>query len=231
MKIERETNKYEIDNFMISMKYYIANRRERYVISRDTSKKENMLYIYAWRLRERQSYMRLAISRYQWNIISPKDEDDISYHEIHPKQQKQFIYIYISENEDWERDNQIWDWQYDDINEILHRQKEKEDYISYHEIHSKQQKGYIYIYKWRLKERQINMRLAISRYQRIIISPEEDFDISYHEIHPEKKEIYIYMKMKIERETIKYEIGNFKISMKYYIAKRRRRYFITWDTS
>ena len=38
---------------------------------------------------------------------------------------------------------------------------------------------------------------------------------------------YIYIYMKIERETIKYEIGNFKISMKYYIAKRRRRYFIS----
>ena len=58
MKIERETIKYEIGNFMILMKYYIA-----------------------------------------------KKEDDISYHEIFPKQQKRYIYKYI--NEDRERDNQI----------------------------------------------------------------------------------------------------------------------------
>ena len=47
MKIERETIKYEIGNFMILMKYYIA-----------------------------------------------KKEDDISYHEIHPEQQKIYVYIY-----------------------------------------------------------------------------------------------------------------------------------------
>ena len=29
--------------------------------------------------------------------------------------------------------------------------------------------------------------------------------------------------------SIKSEIGNFMISMKYYIAKRRRRYFISWN--
>merc|ERR1711963_656799 len=48
MRIERETNKCEIGNFMILM-----------------------------------------------NIISPKKEDDISYHEILPKQQKRYIYIYM----------------------------------------------------------------------------------------------------------------------------------------
>jgi len=80
--------------------------------------------------------MRLAISRYQWNIISSKEKDDMSYHEIHPKQQTRFIYIYIYENEDRERDNQIWDWQFHDINEILNRPKKKRHDKSYHEIHS-----------------------------------------------------------------------------------------------
>ena len=93
---------------------------------------------------------------------------------------KNGIYTYI--NEDWERDNQIWDWQF-------------------------------------------------SWYQWNIISPKEEDDISYHEIHPKQKKWYIFIYMKIERETIQYEIGNFKISMKYYVAKRRNRYFISWDTS
>ena len=43
-------------------------------------------YIYACRLRERQSNMRLAIPRYQGNIVSPREGDDISRHEIHQKQ-------------------------------------------------------------------------------------------------------------------------------------------------
>ena len=32
-----------------------------------------------------------------------------------------------------------------------------------------------------------------------------------------------------EGETIKFETGNFMISMKYYIAKRRRRYFTSFQ--
>ena len=39
------------------------------------------------------------------------------------------------------------------------------------------------------------------------------------------------MKMKIERGTTKFEIGNFMILMKYYFAKGKRRYFISGDTS
>ena len=84
-KRERETIQSEIGNFTILMKYYIAKERRRYFLSWDTSKTAKTIYIYKWRLRERQSNMRLAISRYQWNIISPKEEDDISYHEIHSK--------------------------------------------------------------------------------------------------------------------------------------------------
>ena len=90
MEIERETNKYEIINFMMSMKYYIAKGKKKY---------------------------------------------NISYHEIHANQKKWYIYIYIYE--DWERDNQIRDWQFQDSNEILYRQKEEDD-ISYHEIHQSQ---------------------------------------------------------------------------------------------
>merc|ERR1712213_286436 len=47
MKSERETIKYDLANFMILMKYYIAKKGK---------------------------------------------EDDISYHEIHSKQQKRYIY-------------------------------------------------------------------------------------------------------------------------------------------
>merc|ERR1712213_277661 len=58
-------------------------------------------------------------------------------------------------------------------------------------------------------------------------SPKEEHDISYHEIRPKQQKrfifIYIYMKMKIERETNKYEIGNSMISMKYYIAKKKKK--------
>jgi len=85
-KRERETIQSEIGNFPILMKYYVAKRRRRYIISWDTSKikkKDVYLFTYKWRLRETQSDMRLAISWHQWNIISSKEEDDISYHEIH----------------------------------------------------------------------------------------------------------------------------------------------------
>ena len=134
MKIERETIKYEIGNFMILMKYYIA-----------------------------------------------KKEDDISYHEIHPQQRKIYVYIYIYINEDWQRDNQIWDWQFHDINEILYRQTKK----------------------------------TIAHCMRYIKFRIKDININ------EKR----------ERETIKSEIDNFTIPMKYFIAKEKRRYFASWDTS
>ena len=74
MKIERETIKCEIGNFMILMKYYIAKERRRNFLSWDSFK--------------------TAKTRY----------------------------IYIYKNEDWERDKQIWDYQFHDVNEILYRQ-------------------------------------------------------------------------------------------------------------
>ena len=164
---------------MISMKYYIAKRRQRYFISWDTFDTAKIIYIYI--------------------------------------------------NGDWERDKQIWDWQFHDINEILYRQRKKTIFLIMRYFQNS--KNDIYIYKWRLRERQSNLRVAISWYQWYIISPKEEDDISYHEIHPKQKKWYIFIYMKIETETIQYEIGNFKISMKYYVAKRRNRYFISWDTS
>ena len=142
------------------------------------------------------------------------------------------IYLY-KWKKNREREEQIKDWQFHDIDEILYRQKKKTIFHIMRYIQNRKNDVYIFVYKWRLRETQSNMRLAISWCQWNIISPKEEDDISYHEIHPkqQKRFIYIYMKMKIERETIKYEIGNFMISMKYYIAKRRNRYFISWDTS
>ena len=183
MKIERETIKYEIGNFMILMKYYIAKERRRYFLSWDTSKTAKTIYIYI--------------------------------------------------NEDWERDNQIWEWQFHDINDILYRQKKKTIFHIMRYIQNPKYNIYTYTWKWRLRERQSNLRLAIWWYQWNITSPKKkEDDISNHEIHPKQQKwfIYIYMKMKIERDTIKFEIGNFMILMKYYIANRRRRYFISWDT-
>ena len=108
--------------------------------------------------------MRLAISWYQWNIISPKEVNDISYHEIHPEKKK-MIYIYIYDNKDWARHNQIGDWQLHNINEILYRHKKMTIFPMMRYI-QKEQKRFIYIYIWkkRLRERQTNMRLAISWY-------------------------------------------------------------------
>ena len=121
-KKERETIQSEIGNFPILMKYYVAKRRRRYIISWDTSKIEKKMY----------------------------------------------IYLYI--NEDWERHNQIWDWQFHDINEILYRQKKK----------------------------------TIFHIMRYIKNRGND----------------IYTNEKRERETIKTEIGNFMVSMEYYVAKK-----------
>ena len=93
---------------------------------------------------------------------------------------------------------------------------------------------YIHIYERRLRERQSNMRLAISWHQGNIISPKNKKKTILHitrYIQINKNDIYIYIIMKIERDTIKFEIGNFKILIKYYIVKKRRRYFISWDTS
>ena len=56
---------------------------------------KNDIYTHKWSSRERQWNMRVAVSWYQWNIISPKEEDDISNHEIHPEQKMIYIYIYI----------------------------------------------------------------------------------------------------------------------------------------
>merc|ERR1712242_222374 len=59
MKIERETAKFEIGNFMILMKYYIAKNKD---ISYHEihSKQQKYIYINKWRLRERQTITRLA---------------------------------------------------------------------------------------------------------------------------------------------------------------------------
>ena len=82
--------------------------------------------------------MRLAISWYQWNIISPKEEDDISYHEIHLKQQKRHIYIYkwrLRERQTNMRLAMSW-YQWNIVS------PEEDTDISYHEIHP--EKKYIY---------------------------------------------------------------------------------------
>ena len=214
---------------MISMIYYIAKRRRRYFISWDTSKTEKMIY----------------------------------------------IYIY----EDWERDNPIWDWQFQDINEILCRQKKKPIFHIMRYVQNSKTDLYIYIWNWRLRERQTNTRLAIPWYQWNTISQKkkrryfiswdtsktaktiyihinevrerdnEVWEWQFHDINEilyrqkkstifpimrytqkRKNDIYIYMIIKIERDTIKFEIGNFIILMKYYIVTKRRRYFIWWDT-
>ena len=90
----------------------------------------------------------IGSSWYQWNIISSKEDNDISYHEIHAGKEKKNIYIYIYDNEDWARHNQIWDWQLHDINEIIYRQKKKK--MIFHIVRCIQNSKidlYIYIYE------------------------------------------------------------------------------------
>jgi len=173
-------------NMRLAISWYqwniILPKEEDDISYHEIHPKQNKRYIYTWRLRERQSNMRLAISRYQWNIMSPIKEDDMSYHEIR-QNRKYDIYIYM--HEDWERDNQIWGWQVQDINEILYRHKTK----------------------------------TIFHIMRYIQNSKSNLFI------------FIYLKMKIEREATKFEIGNLMTSMKNYIVKKKRRwYFISWDT-
>merc|ERR1711963_756988 len=94
--------------------------------------------------------------------------------------------IYIYKYEDCERDNQIRDWQFEDINEILYRQKKKTIFHIMRYIQNSKKDLYIYIYmKMKIeRETQSNLRLAISRHQDNIISPKKkEDDIAYHEIH------------------------------------------------
>ena len=144
--------------------------------------------------------------------------------------------IYIHINEVRERDNEVWEWQFHDINEILYRQK-KSTIFPIMRYTQKRKKWYIYIYDnkdwarhnqigdWQLH----NINEILHRHKKKTI-----FHIMRYIPKEQKRFIYIYIYIyetkKIERETNKYEIGNYMISMKYYIAKRRRRYFISWDT-
>jgi len=141
MKIERETIKYEIGNFMISMKYYIAKRRRRYFISWDTSKTEKMIYIYInedWD-RDNQIWDRQL-----------HDITEISYRKkkktiFHCMRYIKFTFNNIYINEKRERDDQIWDWQFHNINEIFYRQKKKTIIRVMRYIKFKMNDVYIYI--------------------------------------------------------------------------------------
>ena len=122
------------------------------------------------------------------------------------------IYIYI--NEDWERDNQIWEWQFHDINDILYRQKKKTIFHIMRYIQNR--KNDIYLYIWRLRERQSNMRLAISRYQWNIMSPKEEDDISYHEIHPKQQKRFIYIYIYIWKWILSGQQSNLRFAISWY---------------
>ena len=133
-----------------------------------------------------------------------------------------------------ERDNQIWDWQFRDINEILYLQEKKTIFHIMRYIQKRQNDLYIYIYEnedwerdkqiWDWQFHDINEILYRQKKKTIILI------MRY--IRTRTNDIYLYKwKKKTERERIKSEIGNFMILMKYYIAKRRRRYFTSWDTS
>ena len=65
----------------------------------------------------------------------------MSYHEIRPKEKICYIYMH----EDWERDNQIRDWQFQDINEILYRQKTKTIFHIMRYIQNSKKDLYIYM--------------------------------------------------------------------------------------
>ena len=106
-KRERDDQNWDWQFHDINEILYRQRKKTIFLIMRYFQNSKNDIYIYKWRLRERQSNLRVAISWYQWNIISPKEEDDISYHEIHPKQQNHFIYIYISDNENRERQSNM----------------------------------------------------------------------------------------------------------------------------
>ena len=183
MKIERETIKCEIGNFMILMKYYIAKERRRNFLSWDSFKTAKTIYIYIKMEIERETHkyeiVNFVMSMKYYIVMGNKIQYFISWDTCKSANP---IYIYI--NEDWERDNQIRDWKFHDINEILYHQKKKTIFYTMRYIKSRVNDIYIYFYTW-----------------------------------------------KKERETIQFEIGNFMILMKHYIAKRRRRYSISWDTS
>merc|ERR1711963_1330063 len=93
-------------------------------------------------------------------------------------------------------------------------------------IHSKQPKKiYIYINKWRLRERQTIRDWQYHDINEILYRQKKTPIFHIMRYIQKRKIIYIFMKMKIERETIKFEICNFMILMKYYIVKKRKTIF------
>ena len=162
LKIERETNKYEIGNSMISMKYYIAKKKRRYFISWDTSKTaKQFIYIYMKKTIERET-TKYEIGNFmilmKYYFAKERRRYFLSWD---TSKTAKTIYIYI--NEDWERDNQIWDWQFHDINEILYRQKKKTIFHIMRYIKTRIKHIYINTNE-KERERRSNLRLSISRY-------------------------------------------------------------------
>ena len=132
---------------MISTKYYIAIRRRRYFIWWDTSNTEKVIYIYInkWRLRERQSNMRLAafMISMKYYIAKRRRRYFISWD---TSKAELMIYIFLQMKKKRERDDPIWDWQFHDINEILYRRKKKTIFHIMRNIQNSKYDLYIYIY-------------------------------------------------------------------------------------
>ena len=96
---------------------------------------------------------------------------------------EKMIYIYIYE--DWERDNPIWDWQFQDINEILCRQKRKTIFHIMRYVQNSKTDLYIYIYENEDWERDKQIRdWQFHDINEILYRQKKKDDISYHEIHP-----------------------------------------------
>ena len=142
-----------------------------------------------------------------------------------------YIYFFFYINEDWERDKQIWDWQFHDINEILYRQKKKT--IIHIMRYIQNRKNDIYIYEDCERDNQIrdwqfeDINEILYRQKKKTI-----FHIMRY-IQNSKKDLYIYIwkwRLKERHNQIwDWQFHDIK-EILYRQKKKRRRYCISRDT-
>ena len=193
--------KYESGSFMISMKYYIAKRSQRYFLSWDTPRKEkNDIYIYMIIKIERDT-IKLEIGNFiilmKYYIVTKRRRYFISWDTT---KTSKTIYIYIWKKiKDGERDKQIWDWQFHDINEISYRQRKKTIFLIMKYFQNSKNDVYIYedwerdnqIWDWQVHD--INEILYCQQKKTI-------FHIMRY-IQNSKNDIYIYTNGDWERDN------------------------------
>ena len=147
MKIERETIKYEIGCFHdINDILYRQKKKTIIHIMRYIGIRINDIYLYKWKKKAERERIKSEIGNFMILMkyyIAKRRRRYFTSWDTSKTEKMMYIYLYI--NEDWERHNQIWDWQFHDVNEILYRQKKKTIFHITRYIKSRYNGKYIYM--------------------------------------------------------------------------------------